>query len=98
MIVASYSSELSEAHSRAARGLLTDPQYPFETAVAGDSSAVNRWDVAGDSGGVIAAGILGALTGHGGDLIVVDDAVKDREAADSAAVRESTWRWWSEVF
>lgn len=27
----------------------------------------------------------------------MDDPVKGREEADSAAIRESTWRWWSEV-
>jgi predicted phage terminase large subunit-like protein len=94
--LASYGAELAEAHSRRARGFVANPRWPFETAVAGDSSAVNRWDVR-QGGGVIAAGVSGALTGHGAHLLVVDDPVKDREAADSAAIRESTWRWWSEV-
>jgi predicted phage terminase large subunit-like protein len=96
IILASYGAELAEAHSRRARGFVADPRYPFETTVAADSSAVGRWDTS-DGGGVIAAGVLGSLTGHGAHLLVVDDAVKDREAADSAAIRESTWRWWTEV-
>jgi predicted phage terminase large subunit-like protein len=96
IILASYGAELAEAHSRRARGLVADPRWPFEVTLAGDSSAVNRWDTS-DGGGVIAAGVLGGLTGHGAHLLVVDDPVKDREAADSAAIRESTWRWWTET-
>jgi predicted phage terminase large subunit-like protein len=96
IILASYGAELAEAHSRRARGLVADPRWPFEVALAGDSSAVNRWDTS-EGGGVIAAGVLGGLTGHGAHLLVVDDPVKDREAADSPAIRESTWRWWTET-
>ncbi len=96
VIVASYSAELAEAHSRRARGYVADPRYPFETRIAADSSAVNRWATT-DGGGLIAAGVGGGLTGHGADVLVVDDPVRDREAADSPTIRESTWRWWSEV-
>jgi predicted phage terminase large subunit-like protein len=96
VIVASYSTELAEAHSRRARGFLLDPRWPFDVRVSAESAAVGRWHT-NESGGVIAAGILGGLTGHGSDLLVCDDPVRDREAADSEAIREATWRWWLQV-
>ena len=43
------------------------------------------------SGFVMAAGVGSALTGFGADLIIIDDPERDREAADAAAIRESTW-------
>jgi predicted phage terminase large subunit-like protein len=64
--------------------------------VSPESAAVNRWNTTG-GGGVIAAGVGGGLTGFGADLLIVDDPVKDRSEADSPAIREATWRWWTEV-
>lgn len=96
VILASYAAELAESNSRRARGFVTDPRFPFATNVAADSSAVNRWATSA-GGGLIAAGVGGGITGFGAHLLIVDDPVKGREEADSAAIRESTWRWWSEV-
>jgi hypothetical protein len=97
VILASYAAELAEAHSRRARGFLLDPRWPFPgVAVSAESAAVGRWHTTA-GGGVIAAGMGGGITGFGADLLLVDDPVKGREEADSAAIRESTWRWWSEV-
>ena len=64
--------------------------------VSAESAAVNRWNTT-QGGGVIAAGVRGGLTGYGANLLIVDDPVKDREEADSAAIRNSTWAWWTEV-
>jgi predicted phage terminase large subunit-like protein len=97
VILASYATELAEANSRRARGFLLDPRWPFpDVRVSPESSAVGRWNTT-DRGGLIAAGVGGGLTGFGADLLVVDDPVKDRAEADSEAVRESVWKWWTEV-
>lgn len=37
----------------------------------------------------------GSITGRGGDLIVVDDLFKNDEEADSPAMREKVWRWFT---
>jgi hypothetical protein len=97
VILASYAAELAESNSRRARGFLLDPRWPFPgVAVSAESGAVNRWNTTA-RGGLIAAGVGGGLTGFGADLLIVDDPVKDRAEADSEAIRESVWRWWSEV-
>lgn len=46
-------------------------------------------------GGLKATSVGGGITGRGvnGGLIVVDDAVKGREAAESRRERERTWQW-----
>lgn len=97
VVLASYAAELAEANSRRARGHLLDARWPFPSvSVSPESAAVNRWHTT-KQGGVIAAGARGGLTGHGANLLIVDDPVKDREEADSEAIRNSTWAWWTEV-
>lgn len=46
------------------------------------------WGVAGRRGEVIAEGLGGTITGKGFDLVVIDDPIKNREEADSAAERK----------
>lgn len=96
LIIASYGAELAEANSRAVRNQLTDDRYPFAVQVASDSAAVNRWGTTA-GGVVIAAGVGGAMTGFGAQLLLIDDPVKGREEADSETYRERAWQWYTEV-
>jgi predicted phage terminase large subunit-like protein len=41
------------------------------------------------------AGVGGGITGMGGKWIIIDDPVKNREEADSATYRQSTWDWYT---
>jgi len=46
-------------------------------------------------GGVRAVGVGSGITGHDGDLIVVDDPTKSRAEAESVARRDAIYDWWS---
>jgi predicted phage terminase large subunit-like protein len=48
-------------------------------------------------GGVVCTGIGGALTGRSVSVLVLDDPIKDAEAASSPTVRRKTWEWWQSV-
>ncbi len=96
VILASYGAELAEGNSRRARNLFEHPRWPFAAKLAGDSHAVNRWHTSA-GGVVVAAGVGGALTGFGADLLLIDDPVKGREDADSELQRERAWQWYIEV-
>jgi predicted phage terminase large subunit-like protein len=61
-----------------------------------DNSAAGRWGTT-QGGGVYCVGIGGALTGEPADVMIIDDPVKDRGAAESETVRNSTWDWWESV-
>jgi len=93
VILASYGAELAERNSRAARALVTDDRWPFETRISSDSNAMNRWNVA-DGGGVFAIGVGGGVTGRGADVLILDDLAHD---AGSAGERDAAWSWYSEV-
>jgi len=61
-----------------------------------DSTAAGRWETY-QGGGVYCVGIGGPLTGRPVDVLIIDDPVKDRAAAESAPIRKSTWDWWESV-
>lgn len=61
-----------------------------------DSQAAGRWET-DLGGGVYCVGIKGALTGRPVDVLVIDDPVKDRPAAESKIERGRAWDFWENV-
>ncbi|GGN39551.1 hypothetical protein GCM10010109_67620 [Actinoplanes campanulatus] len=53
-----------------------------------DSRAAGRWNIAGHKGSVYCAGIAGSITGKPGDVILVDDPLKNMSEAQSEKIRE----------
>ncbi|WP_375490237.1 phage terminase large subunit [uncultured Jatrophihabitans sp.] len=61
-----------------------------------DSKAAGYWSTA-QGGSLYCVGIRGALTSRAVDLLIIDDPVKDRAAAESATQRDAAWDWWENV-
>jgi predicted phage terminase large subunit-like protein len=96
IILASYGAELAEGNSRKARSYMRSDRWPFECRVSEESRAQNRWQT--DAGGIlIATGCEGGLTGYGADRLIIDDPIRDRADAESEAMRERLWQWYSDV-
>jgi len=96
IIAASYNSDLAADFGREVRNIVGSKDYQsvFETTLAEDSSAANRWHT--QHGGMYAAvGIGTATTGRGAHILLIDDPFKDREEADSERHREKVWRWYT---
>lgn len=49
------------------------------------------------NGAYFASGVGGPITGRGANLIIVDDAIKNMEDAESEAARKKLWDWYSTV-
>ena len=47
--------------------------------------------------GMTTAGVGGAITGRGADLLIIDDPVKSVEDAESQTYRDRAWEWWRGV-
>jgi predicted phage terminase large subunit-like protein len=88
--ISSYSAELAEGFSRAARDYYRDAGGTFDPY----KQAVNDWGTQG-GGGLWAAGVGGAITGRSGHCLIIDDPVKNREDADSPRVMEKLWDWYT---
>lgn len=94
-IIASYGQSLSEAHSRAIRNLIEGETYRQQfpkTRLA--TTNLQQWDTTA-GGSLIAGSVGGALVGHGGSLILIDDPVKSRQEAESATLRERAREWYN---
>lgn len=99
VILTSYASTLAKTFSRNNRNDVLSPRYKamFKVELAKDSKAVNDWGFKGRKGGMISAGVGGAITGHGADLFIIDDPVKNREEAESKVYREKIKNWFTSV-
>lgn len=96
IIAASYNNSLPIGFSRRIRELVRDPAYMAMfggTRLSEESQAVESWRTT-EGGGYAAAGVGTGITGKGCHVLVIDDPVKDQEAADSANIREGTWEWY----
>jgi hypothetical protein len=93
-MLGSYDAEFAATWGRQSRGLLEEHGRLFGVSVSKDSSAANRWDIAARGGGMQTAGVGGAFTGKGANLLIIDDPVKGFEEANSRSQREKLWHWW----
>lgn len=95
-ISCSYSGSLAMGFSRKVRQLLREPTFKtaFKTRLDPDSQSAEAW-LTTDGGGFVAAGVGGGITGKGAHILVIDDPVKNRDDAESANARESTWDWYT---
>ena len=94
IIAASHTASLAYTFSRRVRNKLADPRWPFPgVAVADDKGAVQSWDT-NRGGGYIAVGVGGSPTGHGGDLVLIDDPIRSAADADSQVIRDALWEWY----
>lgn len=96
IIAASGAQSLALSFSRYIRDLVRDPAYQsiFPTMRLDPSSqSVENWNTT-LGGGYLAAGTGTMITGRGATILVVDDPVKDAEAADSAVMRDAVWEWY----
>lgn len=66
--------------------------------LAKNQRAISRWRLASPhNGDVYAIGIGGGITGRPLDLLLIDDPVKDMQAADSLLRSSQAWEWWETV-
>ncbi|MCV5736720.1 hypothetical protein OFN56_32960, partial [Escherichia coli] len=63
--------------------------------LAKDRKAVEEWETS-IGGGLRAVGVGSGVTGFGGDLIMLDDPIKNREEAESETYREKIWEWFND--
>lgn len=97
IIAASYALSVAQDRTRAARALAmdADARLSFPSLVLRDDTASKTdWRLV-SGGGAYAAGVRGGITGKGAHILLIDDPVKDWEAAQSPTIREATWGWYT---
>ena len=90
VIVGAYNQTLANKFSRKARKIAAG-----ELLSSRERAAAEDWETE-QGGGLRAVGVGGGITGQGGDLIIIDDPVKNREEANSQTYRDKVWDWYTD--
>ena len=95
IIQATHTGELAIRFGRKAKHLIDSQDYHkiFQTRLQEDSKAAGRWETA-QGGEYFAAGVGGAITGRGADLLVIDDPHSEQDAL-SATSMENAYEWYT---
>jgi predicted phage terminase large subunit-like protein len=95
IIQVTHTGELAIRFGRKAKHLIDSEDYRkiFETTLQEDSKAAGRWETA-QGGEYFAAGVGGAITGRGADLLIIDDPHSEQDALSGTAL-ESAYEWYT---
>ena len=95
IIQATHTGELAIRFGRKAKHLIDSEEYKkiFETTLQEDSKAAGRWETA-QGGEYFAAGVGGAITGRGADLLIIDDPHSEQDALSPNAM-ENAYEWYT---
>jgi len=96
LIVGSHTAELAQRFGRMIRNLVDDERYKElfpGTNLSADSKAAGRWSTS-QGGEAFFIGKGGAMTGRGGDVIILDDILDEQDAVSDTAM-ENTWEWYT---
>ena len=95
IIQATHTGELAIRFGRKAKHLIDSEEYAkiFKTTLQEDSKAAGRWETA-QGGEYFAAGVGGAITGRGADLLIIDDPHSEQDAMSETAL-ESAYEWYT---
>jgi len=95
IIQATHTGELAVRFGRKAKTLIDSEDYAkiFETSLREDSQAAGRWETA-QGGEYFAAGVGGAITGRGADLLIIDDPHSEQDAM-SANAFDNAYEWYT---
>ena len=95
IIMTTHTGELAVRFGRKAKHLIDSEEYQrfFKTRLQEDSKAAGRWETA-QGGEYFAAGVGGAITGRGADLLIIDDPHSEQDALNLSAL-EKAYEWYT---
>ena len=100
IIFATYNEDFAQDFGSDCRAIMETPQ--FKQVFPGFSfrqGGASKSRVQTENGGMaVFVGRGGSITGRGGDVLVVDDPIKDSVEAMSPTLRENLWNWFTQVF
>jgi predicted phage terminase large subunit-like protein len=96
IIQTTHTAELSYRFGRKVRNLIDSNDYAKvfqDVKLSEDSKAAGRWET-NHGGEYFGAGVGGAITGRGADLLIIDDPHSEQDALSSTAM-DNTWEWYT---
>ena len=92
-IIACYNDDFAGKFGRRNKAKIDEAgQFIFNIRLK--KSSDRDMEIADHDGSIITRGIMAGITGNAGDLIIIDDPIKNRQEADSVTYRERLWEEW----
>ena len=91
-----HNAELAFRFGRKMKNLIDSPEYRKnfpDVKLAFDSKAAGRWET-NQGGEYFAAGVGGAITGRGADLLIIDDPHSEQDALSESAL-DNAYEWYT---
>lgn len=108
IITASYNDDLATDFSRYTRdGISEEKLYPHEIVfsdvfpgvrVKQGNASYKQWALEGQFFNYKGAGLGGSITGKGGNILIVDDPIKNAEEAFNENELDRQWQWFTGTF
>jgi len=88
----SYGGELAQEFGRKNRDKISEyGNAIFGINLSETQATKTNWRIQGTDGGMYSVGFFGSVTGHGADLLIVDDPIRNRAEAESQTYRDKIW-------
>ena len=96
IIQATHTADLAIDFGRKTKNLVDTDNYKqlFDTRLMEDSQAAGKWKTE-QGGEYFAAGVGGAITGRGADLLIIDDPHKEQDIKKDSKSFEKAWNWYT---
>ena len=96
IIQATHTADLAVDFGRKTKNLVDQPNYKelFDTRLMEDSQAAGKWKTE-QGGEYFAAGVGGAITGRGADLLIIDDPHKEQDIKKDSKSFDKAWNWYT---
>lgn len=98
-VVATYNDDFAADFGKDVRGIVSTPQFkqafPGFRLQRGGAASDRLQTVQGGQWTFVGRG--GGLTGRGGHILICDDLIKDDKEAQSPAIRDQAWNWFTKV-
>lgn len=97
VIEVSYGSDFAKRFGRANKNKVEQFGGIFGIKIAKDVRSNTDWRLSNNIGGMVSRGLGSPITGEPGDLIIVDDPIKNAQEARSQAHRDNLWNEWQQT-
>ena len=96
IIQATHTADLAIDFGRKTKNLVDQENYKqlFDTRLMEDSQAAGKWKTE-QGGEYFAAGVGGAITGRGADLLIIDDPHKEQDIKKDSKSFDKAWNWYT---
>jgi len=94
VIEISYNSELSQTFGKRNKEKIAEfGEQIFGIHLSNETKSAAEWELT-EGGGMTSVGFGGSITGRKGNLVIIDDPIKNASEAKSETYRERIWNEW----